>query len=38
MHKIHDGVVLMNSLAAEVLPHCVRQLDLGLAPEGLFSC
>lgn len=38
VHEIHDGIVLLDSLAAEVLPHRVCQLALGLAPEGLLSC
>lgn len=37
MHEIHDGIVFLDSLAAEVLAHRVCQLALCLAPEGLLS-
>lgn len=38
VHKIHDGIVLLDSLAAEVLPHRICELAFRLAPEGLLSC
>lgn len=38
MHEIHDSIVLLHSLAAEVFPHRVCQLTLSLAPEGLLPC
>lgn len=38
MHEIHDGIILLHSLAAEMLPHRICQLTLCLSPEGLLSC
>lgn len=38
MKKIHDGVVLCDALAVEVLPNRTCQLMLCLTSRFLFSC